>query len=506
MRVRVLILLCMLGLGMAGAQPIVHKKTTALSTARQMYGSAVLGDYLYILGGHIGTGYTNSVEVAHIGPDGMLENWKPTTNMPSPLSYIGNQVISAGNTLYVVGGVDMDQQVKYNSIFHATQGPDGQLGSWTKSPEYPGQGVSSSVALSTPGCIHLVAGSTEEKTGTSLVWTALLAPDGSVAGWEPGPELPAAVWMHCGAVAAGYAWIWAGITNPQSEVYNDILYRAPVQADGRLGPWQKMPAGLPKPYYYAASGSLGDFLIAMCPRYSKTEVSDDVWFATAVPDGISDWKNLTTGVPPRLYLSIATDRKRGNVYLPGGRPQKSSYDMDPTVYFFPIAVPTEQEDIAEAPAATQSSAMPEATKPVSEVTTAAATAIPHPVQTEAPMIPDPAVALTQAAFPEHFITFAAAAAASAQAPRPAVLFFYNPREAVSLTQLEVIRTVDWSPFLDKLYLVAVDVTADPNTAALYQAASAPHWIFFDAGGQPRTIKPGVLSAFEIGLEAGRIMP
>lgn len=90
------------------AQDKIYKTTTPLQVPRQMYGTVVLGNYLYVIGGNIQgkgedpEGYVITVEKAHINPDGSLGQWEQTRPLPSNRSYIHNSTLALNDIVYIL--------------------------------------------------------------------------------------------------------------------------------------------------------------------------------------------------------------------------------------------------------------------------------------------------------------------------------------------------------------------------------------------------------------------
>ena len=100
-----------------------YKTTTPLSVPRQMYGSVVLGNYLYVIGGNIQgkgddpEGYVKTVEMAYIYPNGTLGNWIQTTPLPQNRCYIHNCTLALNDIVYVVMGTEGKKQTVTNTIY-----------------------------------------------------------------------------------------------------------------------------------------------------------------------------------------------------------------------------------------------------------------------------------------------------------------------------------------------------------------------------------------------------
>lgn len=124
---------------------------TSLVTPRVWPTTAVLGRYLYVIGGHAKTGILESVERAAIGPDGSLGPFEPASELALSTPRTCHTSVVTGNSVYVLGGVDRQGRL-LTSVERATLGPGGVLG-----PFHTLKGVTLRTGRSTPS--SLVAGS-----------------------------------------------------------------------------------------------------------------------------------------------------------------------------------------------------------------------------------------------------------------------------------------------------------------------------------------------------------
>jgi len=95
-----------------------------LQTPRLVAESFTLGQYLYIAGGHTGNQRLNSVEVAKIGNDGQLQDWRYTS--PLPVARSAYAATTYKNFVYLIGGGGDGQPL--SSVGMASANLRGQLG------------------------------------------------------------------------------------------------------------------------------------------------------------------------------------------------------------------------------------------------------------------------------------------------------------------------------------------------------------------------------------------
>ena len=82
-----------------------------MPTARMNAGAAVLGGKLFVVGGHGGTAYLNTVEVY----DPVANAWTSRTAMPTARAALG--VGSVSGWLYAVGGRNETRALARNERF-----------------------------------------------------------------------------------------------------------------------------------------------------------------------------------------------------------------------------------------------------------------------------------------------------------------------------------------------------------------------------------------------------
>jgi len=100
---------------------------------RYIHSSAIHNKVIYLLGGHMQSRDSASygdIEISHIRPDGRLRPWQI-----EPQSLIESRLVAEafvlGNFLYIAGGHSGNERL--NSVEHARIGADGHIGPWRQS-------------------------------------------------------------------------------------------------------------------------------------------------------------------------------------------------------------------------------------------------------------------------------------------------------------------------------------------------------------------------------------
>jgi hypothetical protein len=120
---------------------------TNLTTDRYIHGAGHIGEYIYIVGGHIQDvgGGKNSTEWTKIQPDGTLSPWQVTETIRTPRFLAST--IAAGRFVFTVGGF---QDGYLSSVERATALPDGALSPWTDTTPLPQPREGAAAAVAEP--------------------------------------------------------------------------------------------------------------------------------------------------------------------------------------------------------------------------------------------------------------------------------------------------------------------------------------------------------------------
>lgn len=97
---------------------------TTLQTPRFIATAFAMNNYIYMMGGHDGQFRLDSVEFAPVDAGGQVGDWSFTSRMETARSAAA--VAMHKNTIYVVGGMDANQAL--DTVEMAVQGKDGRLG------------------------------------------------------------------------------------------------------------------------------------------------------------------------------------------------------------------------------------------------------------------------------------------------------------------------------------------------------------------------------------------
>lgn len=201
-------------------------------------------------------------------------HWSRTTDLPSALEGLGAVFMPASapggaGFVFVAGGADSAGQPT-TGVYSAQVQSSGAIGAWSTSPPpLPDSLAYLTLAAASPytapidtsvaGYLYAIGGALPTGQASASVWSARVAVDGTVGAWSPAPSLPAAIHSSGAVVFRGYLYVFGGANGANTATRSS--WRAKVNADGSLSPWDTLPA-LPAPSAYLGVSSYGPFLYA----------------------------------------------------------------------------------------------------------------------------------------------------------------------------------------------------------------------------------------------------
>jgi hypothetical protein len=393
--------------------------------------------------------------------------------MPQQREYIGNTTLGLNDVLYVVGGHCEKAGGNTKTILWSRPDLNGDLGRWQESKPFPDEGLSCSMAVSTPGHIHIIGGYRDSQIPSDSVWSAVLDGKGDFVKWETGPRLPTTLWFHNAAVVSGKVWVWGGLVKDDNQAVNTTVFSAPILANGNIGEFQVESGRIPKGFYRAAGTSSGQFLLSFCPSYAGGTESCDIWYAQVTENGLSEWQQLQAQLNARLYIDVTPDFRRGVIYLPGGRVTKAQrYNFSPDCYYFLLAGNESQATGQE------------------QTSVAAATRIEGVSELSYTYVD------AQSSVP-GFLGYEQARQIVSQRRLPLVVYFHSDQARPCRIQLDELKGFNPANFGNRYIFACAESARFPQLFHQLGVFRAPAWILFDTSGQVSKRKIGVLKANEI---------
>jgi hypothetical protein len=336
------------------------KKAGHLPKGLYDHASAVWNDRLYVSGG-FGSGSlvnTREIYIYEILPDSTLDPLIRVAYIPDKqlvlsstegvveaevLGLDGHAMFAHNGFLYIVGGkfqyVRTDCYPQSNvpcfnptptawnrAVFYAPLQADGMIGPWTE-VAFPS---SVSIGIYTPGVavyndtVYVAGGWDGVKlTNTNTIISAALAPDGSLSEWREENPFPRGRSKHAVIAAKGHLYVIGGNTggavtrDGYTQGYENSVYFAPIEADGRLGFWT--PASfLPDTCIDHEAVAIQDYLLVIGGRdvneyysdptgqgtFYEYDLHESIQLARIQDDGsLSEWQ-VYKGLPPEIQEGI----------------------------------------------------------------------------------------------------------------------------------------------------------------------------------------------------------
>ena len=210
-------------------------QVTSLPAGIDSAAAAAVGNWLFILGGRNNNGAAlNSVQRAHMNPDGSLGSWQ-TINPPLPQALYGHAAVSAGNRIYVIGGFGSDYA---RSVYMSAVQNDGTLSAWQSLQLLPAGQERSHQAVAVVSEYLVVLGGQQESGILNTVWRAHLRADGSLDNWVAERVLPAALYRLTAVTYNSRVYVIGGRLG--SGAVSRHVYSAAAGGDGSLGSWRTL--------------------------------------------------------------------------------------------------------------------------------------------------------------------------------------------------------------------------------------------------------------------------
>jgi hypothetical protein len=174
---------------------------------------------IYFGGGWTGFSWKREIYYAEINPDGSIDSWIPTTDLPEPRRWTTS--VAHSDRIYVIGGVSGGGY--HDTVYYATINPDGSVGTWSTTESLPNPRAYASAEV-VDGQIYYCGGS-DGTTFFDEVIHATINADGSISSWFPTTPLPEPRWMHASVVSEDRIYVIGGNDGPTKR--DTIYYSSP---------------------------------------------------------------------------------------------------------------------------------------------------------------------------------------------------------------------------------------------------------------------------------------
>lgn len=285
--------------------------TSALTLPQAMayFQTAVINNYLYVIGGYNGT-YKTNIYRAVINSDGTLGTFAAFSNLPVTLSHF--QALITKNRIYLIGGYAGG--VPSSKVYMAPIDTSGNIGTWSLGPSL-NVPLYSHCATIIRDRIYVMGGATGAG-GSKAVYYAPINPDGTIDSWLEDFSLPDTLYSSSLICSRNMVYLFGGIYQGAA---TNLVHGAIINADGTLGAWNPYDTLIEQTYGVAAfttSGGiylLGGYLNGILSNKVNTldyigGLSDySSYYAPAtseLPNGMFRLPDYSFLEPYRLYAFI----------------------------------------------------------------------------------------------------------------------------------------------------------------------------------------------------------
>lgn len=290
-------------------------------------------DYVYVIGGRL-TGtfeLTTSVYYARINTQTYkLGAFAATTPLPSSVYTQGLYMHSAavvGDYVYVMGGFPYKANTPTDTVMYAHFRSDGTLENWQMAPRLP-EPRARVPAVASNGYIYLVGGQNQTGAGaTKKVVYAQPASSGGFTAWSTATtDFDRASFGHMLAAYGGHLYVMGGYAPASLNVVPYVHYATPSTTTGDIESGWISTTVMPWPIYAGAGLAFNGELVALGGiRGVLGSPLGDAYAALLREDGSIEeyapghgWYQSPALNPDRFWHALATSRDRRYIYVIGG--------------------------------------------------------------------------------------------------------------------------------------------------------------------------------------------
>ncbi len=197
--------------------------------------AVTVGNCLYLIGGRNSQGMpVNGVHLARIDANGSPGSWQAVSStLPKPL--YSHAAVAVDNRIYVVGGYSGAYE---GAAYVATVGTDGALAGWQTVASLPeGERRATHAMVAADGFLYVLGGLRISDVLDTVYRTRIRA-DGTLESWTADRSLPSPLYRHTAVVYNHAVYVIGG--RPNATSVSRKVYRAVIQNDGALGPWEEV--------------------------------------------------------------------------------------------------------------------------------------------------------------------------------------------------------------------------------------------------------------------------
>lgn len=226
-----------------------------------------------------------------INSDGTLGTWSAAFSLPASIN--GGKVIATSTRVYIIGGIINGARIA--SVYTAPINTDGSIGAWTVSTPTP-EALYYHNCIVTFNRVYILGGSQTDGTQISRVYTAVINADGTLGAWGASTALPATIQLANEIVTGNRAYLIAGQVGGSA---SNLVYTAPILANGTLGAWTT-GTSLPNTATYAQAVVTSSRIYVLGGTVNG--ISSSIIYSATFSGGSNDYTMYTT-----LVTTASTD-------------------------------------------------------------------------------------------------------------------------------------------------------------------------------------------------------
>lgn len=244
-----------------GSNGTLSTRVAGTPLAQGVGGQGVVrvGNYVYQITGGIPGGWTNVVQRASLDANGILGNFEIVDGVTVNTARDMASFAVIGNYLYVIGGrVNTGSAV--NTIERATINSDGTIGTFSTLADTTSTARHGAALYVSGTYVYLIGGGTNSGA-TATIERAAINSDGTLGAFSSvsGATLNATRAWPATAVIGGYLYLVGGINS----VNLASLERAPINTDGTLGSFETVSAAMTVARNAPSAVVLGTYLYVL---------------------------------------------------------------------------------------------------------------------------------------------------------------------------------------------------------------------------------------------------
>ena len=263
-----------------------------LPVAEDAASAAVVGGYMYVMGGYTGS-YVTTVYYSQINADGSLGVWLTTTALPQALSY--NPAVVNNGYIYLLGGAN-SSVAGLNTVYYGKVDPAGVLTPWATTSGFIKQGTGKGVTgredsamVAANGYLYNLGGD----DGTSVAYTeyaSINVTTGVLGSWAGTTNLPKSLNSGQAIAYNGYVYFFNGcsgyLTATTCVTPTAAAYVSAIGTGGVLGGWTTLTAP-PTALFGGMAAEYNGYVYLLGGINGSGTFLNSVWYAQLATGGLA---------------------------------------------------------------------------------------------------------------------------------------------------------------------------------------------------------------------------